>query len=166
MKKRVLNVTALSLVLFASAFAVEHEQRGGMEERCEMMRHQMMMHRMGKRAHDEHGRKGYAQMVLGQAEALKLSDEQLGKIARIQMQHQKSRREITKKLHKSMLAARRGIMDPASDETVIRNAVKDHAAAFDEMIEDALKQRQEVNAVLTPEQQKQLQSLKREQHDD
>ena len=41
-------------------------------------------------------------------------------------------------------------------------AGKEHAEAFEAMIEDAVKERSEVNAVLTPEQLDQLKSLKKE----
>jgi periplasmic protein CpxP/Spy len=100
--------------------------------------------------------------VLMHAEALKLSDEQLGKIVRIEMRHQKAHQDLMERLHKSMMSARKGLMDPSAEEAGIRKASKDHAEAFEAMIEDALKERSEVNAILTPEQRDQLKSLKKE----
>ena len=116
-----------------------------------------MMREMGKRMKAQHGgimhaMKGYDHTVLRHAEALELSDEQLGKIVRIEMRHQKARQDLMERLHKSMMSAHEGLMDPSAEEAGIRKASKEHAEAFEAMIEDAVKQRNEANAVLTPEQ--------------
>ena len=164
MKQALVPITTLvlGLLLCGGAPAVEHERgHGGGDQMPKMMcemgkcmkaQHGGMMHRM----------KGYAHTVLMHAEALKLSDEQLGKIVRIKMRHQTAHQDLMERLHKSMMSAREGMMDPSAEEAGIRKAGKEHAEAFAAMIEDALKERGEVNAVLTPEQLDQLKSLKKE----
>ena len=88
--------------------------------KCMKAQHGGMMHRM----------KGYAHTVLMHAEALKLSDEQLGKIMRIEMRHQKAHQDLMERLHKSMMSAREGLMDSSAEEAGIRKASKEHAEAF------------------------------------
>jgi len=51
-------------------------------------------------------------------------------------------------------------LNPASDEAGIRKAAKEHSTAFEQLLETNLKARSEINAVLTPEQLKTLQSQK------
>jgi len=52
------------------------------------------------------------------------------------------------------------LLNPASDEAAIRKTAKEHTNLFNEVVETALKSRNEVNAVLTPDQLKQLQTKK------
>ena len=67
---------------------------------------------------------------------------------------------INKKLHDATRWAHRMFLDPAKDEAAIRQAARAHTAAFDELLETALKTRRDINAVLTAEQQARLSSLK------
>ncbi len=134
---------------------------GGMQGMMGGGMHDMMMQHM--QAMREHGRaehKGYADVVLKFADELKLSDEQVGKISRIHMANQKKMMELGPKLHETLKAAHEVYLNPASDEAAIRKAAKAHNAVFDELVETALKTRSEINAILTPEQLKQLQSKK------
>jgi len=57
-------------------------------------------------------------------------------------------------------------MDPNADEAAIRKAAQEHAAVFNKLVEEGLKERKEVNAVLTPAQKAQLLSIKREINND
>jgi Spy/CpxP family protein refolding chaperone len=157
MRKVILAISAfmLALILPAMPMAGEHkEECGGARKGREMM-----MHRM-EGMHARHA--GYTSMVLSRAEELKLSDEQLGKILRIQQQHRTAYKEIMEKLHKSMQAGYKEYMDPNADEAAIRKAAQEHAAVFNKLVEEGLKERKEVNAVLTPAQKAQLLSIKRE----
>jgi Spy/CpxP family protein refolding chaperone len=65
------------------------------------------------------------------------------------------------KLHKSMRKGYKEYMDPNADEVAIRKAAQEHAAVFNKLVEEGLKEREEVNAVLTPAQKVQLLSIKR-----
>ncbi len=126
---------------------------GGMHE-------MMMQHMQGMREHGRKEHKGYADVVLKYADELKLSDEQVGKITRIHQGSQKKIEELGPKLHESLKAAHDVFLAPASDEAAIRQAAKEHSAVFDQLVETALKARNEINAVLTAEQLKQLQTKK------
>lgn len=104
----------------------------------------------------------YGDVVLRHMDDLKLSDEQIGKIARIHQNNQQKIRDIGKKLRETRTSAYRLFLNPASDEAAIRNAAKDHTAAFDALVETALKSRAAIDAVLTQEQLNRLKSLKAE----
>jgi hypothetical protein len=66
-------------------------------------RHHENMHAHGK------GHAGYAHMVLSRSEKLDLSDDQLGSIMRIHIEHKKARKALMKKLHESMVEAYIGV---------------------------------------------------------
>ncbi len=120
-----------------------------------MMQHMQMMREHGGKEH-----KGYADVVLQYADELKLSDDQIGKITRIHLANQKKMMELGPKLHETIKAAHEAYLNPASDEAAIRKAAKEHTVVFDELVETGLKTRKEIDAVLTPDQLKQLQAKK------
>lgn len=97
--------------------------------------------------------------MLRHIDDLKLSDEQIGKIVRIQQSDQQKIKEIGKRIREAQKSAYRLFLNPASDEAAIRKAAKDHAAAFDTLVNTAMNSRAAINAVLTPEQLNQLKSL-------
>ncbi len=127
--------------------------QGGMHEMM-MSRMQAMCGRLGK----EH--EGYADVVLRHAGELKLSDEQIGKITRIHLANQKKFEELGPRLHETLKEAHNVYLDPTSDDNAIREAAKKHSVVFDDLLETGLKSRKEINAALTPDQLKQLQSKK------
>ena len=134
---------------------------GGMGGMMSGGMHEMMMqHMQAMREHLGKEHKGYADVVLKYADELKLSDEQIGKITRIHQANQKKFEELGPKLHETLKAAHETFLNPASDEAAIRKAAKEHSVVFDELVETGLKSRKEINAVLTPDQLKQLQSKK------
>lgn len=129
------------------------EHGGGMHEM--MRQHMDMMREHGRQEH-----KSYADVVLQQAGALKLSDEQIGKITRIHQAAQQQVDTLGPKLHESQKATHDVYLNPAADEAAIRKAAKEHTALFDQFVDTTLKARGEINAVLTPDQLKQLQAVK------
>jgi periplasmic protein CpxP/Spy len=131
----------------------EGMQGGGMH--AKMMRH--MMREQGEGDH-----KGYAEIVLQHIQELKLTDDQIGKITRIHQENQQKVADIGKRVKESMKAAHDAFLNPASDEAAIRKAGQEHMAAFNELVETALKSRNAINADLTPEQLQKLKSLKSE----
>jgi Spy/CpxP family protein refolding chaperone len=156
--------TILPTLLLAAALA-----GAGISHATEHQRHEGMQHgkmggemckRMGGGGMMMHGMHSYAHMVTLHADALKLTDEQLGKLTRLHLQQMKTHQEIMHKLHKSMMDFHQESMKPAADENTLRNFGKDHANAFSEMVEQGIKARGEVNAILTTEQQAQLKAMK------
>ena len=128
-------------------------QAGGMGE-------MLMQHMQNMRDHGRKEQKGYADIVLQFSNELKLSDEQIGKITRIHQAAQKSMEELGPKMHDSLKATHEVFLNPASDEAAIRKTAKEHTSLFNELVETALKSRNEINAVLTSDQLKQLQTKK------
>jgi Spy/CpxP family protein refolding chaperone len=153
--KRYLTSLILCLLFLGGSVGAE-PQKAASSAKQEMKPHKMQkMHGRMK-----HHMKSYADMVIKQTEALGLSDEQLGKIVRIQMAEKTSRKELTAKLHKSMKKALDELRNPAVDEDAIRKTGAEHAADFDALIEAALQAREKIDAVLTPEQRAKLKATK------
>lgn len=129
----------------------------------------------GKGKSDQHGDKkssgmmkeghDYAHMIIPHADALKLSDEQLGKITRLHLRHKKEHEKLKQKLQKSMKEFHSKSMQPSASDTQVLNLSKELTAAFNEMIEYHLKERQAVHAILSDEQKNQLSTLQLK-HDD
>lgn len=110
--------------------------------------------------HGGMGMSGFAHMLVMQSEPLKLTDEQLGKLHRIAMQHKKEHPAAMGKMHESMMKLHQSLLDPAADEAAMKKAAADHSAAFQAMIDDAMAERTEATAVLTADQKKALKTLK------
>ncbi len=108
----------------------------------------------------KHKVKSYGEIVLEQTEALDLTDEQLGKIMRIQMANKKPRKELLDQPHKSMKKALKALRDPAADEASIRKAGATHTTDFDVFIEAEIKVRNKIDAVLTTKQRMTLKATK------
>ncbi len=104
--------------------------------------------------------KSYSEVLLEQAETLELTDQQLGKILRIQMTNKKTRKELIAKPHKSMKKALKELRNPAANEASIRKAEKAHTDDFDALVDAELKVRKNINNVLTPKQREKLKTMK------
>ena len=117
---------------------------------------------MGMGGMGMHGDKGmsFAHVLVMHSEALKLTDEQLGKLHRIAMQHQKEHPALMAKMHESMMNLHQSMLDPAADEAAMKKAGTDHSAALQEMINDAVAERNKATDVLTADQKKALKTFK------
>ena len=104
--------------------------------------------------------KSYGEVILEQAEVLDLTDEQLGKIMRIQMNNKKNRKKLLDQPHKSMKKALKALRDPAKDESMIRKAGRAHTDDFDALVEADLKVRKQIDAVLTLKQKNKSKMIK------
>lgn len=130
-------------------------------------------HDKSKKKSDKHGgmKKGghdYAHMVISHADALKLNDEQLGKIVRLHLKYKQEHEQLKEKLKKSMKAFKKESMKPGTSDDQLRKLGKDHTDAFSAMVEYHIKERHEIHAVLSNEQNKQLDAMKmdHDKHDD
>jgi len=103
---------------------------------------------------------GYADIVIKYANELKLTDEQIGKITRIQQSSRDEMQKFAPKMLESHKAVHELFLNPASDDAAIRAASKERNKVSDELLEMKLKSRDDINKILTPEQLKQLQSKK------
>ncbi|OQK17795.1 hypothetical protein AU255_08015 [Methyloprofundus sedimenti] len=104
--------------------------------------------------------KSYSAIVLEQAEVLNLTDEQLGKIMRIQMNHKKARKELLDSPRKSMTKALKELRNPGATVDSIRKAGRAHTDDFDALVEAEIIVRKNIDATLTAEQRKKLQAIK------
>ena len=127
-----------------------------MEERQKKREEKKEMKRKGMKEKA----KSYSAIVLEQAEVLNLTDEQLGKIMRIQMTHKKTRKELLGQPRKSMTKAFKELRNPAATVDSIRKAGRAHTDDFDALVEAEIKVRQILDATLTAKQRKKLQAIK------
>lgn len=102
----------------------------------------------------------YAHMIASHADELKLSDAQLGKIVRLHFKHAQEHEQFKKKIHKSMMKFHQESMKPGTDDATLRKLGKEHTEAFNAMIEQHIKDRNAVNAILSADQRNQLKTLK------
>ncbi|SFU50869.1 LTXXQ motif family protein [Nitrosomonas eutropha] len=122
-------------------------------------------HDHGGKSHHGHHHHSYAHNIAGQAEALDLSDEQLGKIVRIHLKEDpKVHDHLKKKMKESMKAFRKAVAQPAVDEETLRTLGQDHVNSFNEMVAYHIEERKAIRSILTPEQIKKLKDVKTE-HD-
>ena len=167
---RHLSVLLIGLLFFAGGVtAAPTYQQDGMtkQERKEQRMEKRKQKKEEKQDKKEMKQKGmkkkvksYGEVVLEQAEVLDLTDEQLGKIMRIQMTNKKPRKELLDQPHKSMKKALKALRDPAADVAMIRKAGRAHTDDFDALIEAELKVRKQIDDMLTLKQRKKLKTIK------
>jgi Spy/CpxP family protein refolding chaperone len=119
----------------------------------------------GHADHKEHGQHdkmqaNYADMITSHAEALNLSDEQLGKIMRHHLKSSRENREIMQQAHKSMKALRNASVSSDANDDLLRKHAKDHADAITELAEKRISQRKAMHNILSEEQLKKLKTMK------
>ncbi len=118
----------------------------------------------GDHGGDKHGKKDkdkdYAHMVASHADALELTDEQLGKITRLEMKETKEHKETKQKLRKNMKAFFKASMTPDTDNATLRKLGEKHVDLFNTMVEQHINERQAVHAILTVDQIDKLKTMK------
>lgn len=116
----------------------------------------------GKGDMEHHGHPpSYAHSVAMQAEALGLSDEQLGKIVRFHLKEDKQAHErIKQKMMESMKAFRKAVGEPATDDETLHKLGQAHIDSFNEMVKYHIDERKAVRSILTPEQIGKLKAVK------
>ena len=140
---------------FMVAEAHQHKERSGggmMGHMKKMMKHKGMMKHGGGHS--------YAHMIATHADELDLSDAQLGRIVRLHMKHAQEHKKFKKKIRKSMMYFHHASMKPGTDDTTLRKLGNDHVEAFKAMLEQHIRSRNVVHAILTAEQREQLKTMK------
>lgn len=146
------------------AQAHEHD-----EDKGEKSKHKKDDHK--KSNHDDkHGgkNKDYAHLIISHADALALSDAQLGKVTRIHLKYTTENKKAKQEAHKSMQAFIKTSMKPSASEAKLRELGATHAKAFNVLVEQRIDERKAVHDVLTDEQITKLKSMKipHDEHDD
>lgn len=149
---------------FMLAQAHEHD-----EDKGEKSKHKKDDHK--KSNHDnKHGGKDkdYAQLIVSHADALALSDAQLGKVTRIHLKYTTENKKAKQEAHKNMQAFIKASMKPGTSEAKLRELGAAHAEAFNVLVEQHIDERKAVHDVLTDEQITKLKSIKipHDEHDD
>lgn len=121
------------------------------QENSESKKHQ---HSMMEDKHD------YAHMIIFHADALKLTNDQLGRLVRLHLKHEKEHKKIKEKLKESMHAFKKAKMDPSSTDEQLLSLGKDHANAFNAMVEHHIQERRAIHNVLSADQRSQLNTIK------
>ena len=111
-------------------------------------------------ADNERRHESYGDVILRHADELRLTDEQIGKIYRIHQANQHRIGGISRKVNDATAWTHEIFLDPSKDEAAIRQAAKAHSAAFEELLDTALKTRKDINAVLNPDQLAKLPAVK------
>lgn len=109
-------------------------------------------------AGDDH--ESYGDVVLRHIDELQLTDEQIGRILRLHQANQHNVMAIARRLREATRWAHALYLSPARDEAAIRQASRAHIAAFEELVETALKARLAITTVLNPEQKARLLAIK------
>lgn len=121
-------------------------------------------HEHNKKNRHHHGmmeeKHDYAHMIIFHAEELKLTNEQLGKLVRLHLKYEKEHKKIKEKLRDSMHAFRKAQMDPNSTDEQLLSLGKDHANAFNAMVEHHIQERQAIHSVLLADQRSRLNTIK------
>ncbi|MFN5744545.1 MAG: Spy/CpxP family protein refolding chaperone [Methylococcaceae bacterium] len=107
-----------------------------------------------------YGHESYGDMVLRQIDVLQLTDEQIGRIFRLHQANQHNIMAIARRLREATQWAHAMYLSPARDEAAIRQASRAHTAAFEELVETALKSRLAITTVLNTEQKARLLAIK------
>jgi len=118
----------------------------------------MMGHMSGRSRHG--GGHSYAHMIVRHADELELSDAQLGRIVRLHLKHVQEHKQFKMKIRKGMMHFHHASMKPGTDDATLRKLGNDHVEAFKAMLEQHIRSRNVVHAILTAEQREQLKAMK------
>ena len=112
-----------------------------------------------KKAHKHGGGHSYANLIATHADELNLSDAQLGRFVRLHQKNSQERKQFKKKIHQGMKSLHHAGMKPSTDDATLRKLGNEHVEAFNAMLEQHIKSRNVVNAILTAEQREQLKTM-------
>ncbi len=107
-----------------------------------------------------HGGRSYAHMIATHADELELSDAQLGRIVRLHLKHAQEHKQFKKRIRKSMMQLHHESMKPSTDEATLRKLGNDYVEVFKAMLEQHIRNRNVVHAILSADQRDQLKTMK------
>ena len=105
------------------------------------------------------GGHSYANMIATHADELNLSDAQLGRFVRLHQKNSQENKQFKKKIHQGMKSLHHAGMKPSTDDATLRKLGNEHVEAFNAMLEQHIKSRNVVNAILTAEQREKLKTM-------
>ena len=114
----------------------------------------------GSRKAHKSSKHSYANLIATHADELNLSDAQLGKFIRLHQKHSQEHKQLKKKMHQGMKSLHHAGMKPSTDDATLRKLGNEHVEAFNATLEQHIRSRNVVNAILTAEQREQLKTMK------
>jgi LTXXQ motif family protein len=102
----------------------------------------------------KHGKKdhNYAHMIASHADALELTDEQLGKITRLEMHDAEAHKKTKQEVQKSMKEFHKASMKLGTNDAMLRKLGTEHVDEFNAMVDQHIREREAVHDVLTADQ--------------
>jgi protein CpxP len=113
----------------------------------------------GSRKAHKSSKHSYANLIATHADELNLSDAQLGKFIRLHQKHSQEHKQLKKKMHQGMKSLHHAGMKPSTDDATLRKLGNEHVEAFNATLEQHIRSRNVVNAILTAEQREQLKTM-------
>jgi len=113
----------------------------------------------GSRKAHKSSKHSYANLIATHADELNLSDAQLGKFIRLHQKHSQEHKQLKKKMHQSMKSLHHAGMKPSTDDATLRKLGNEHVEAFNATLEQHIRSRNVVNAILTAEQREKLKTM-------
>ncbi len=168
--KRVLAALAISAMITGTAHAQQQQRAQGTQDGRGMsrmdddmqggkrtrMRGQMRGAQM-RGAMMRGGMSSFSHPVLANAEELELTDEQLGRIMRLQQDYRAQRQEMRRSMMTSMHGMSAIIMDPAADRDAVTEQVEAHNEAYQQWARSLWEEREAVMQALNDQQREKLQ---------
>ena len=114
---------------------------------------------------DKKGDQDYAHMLIFNADTLKLSNEQLGKIVRLHLKTKKEHAHFKADMKKSMMAFKKETTKLGASDVQLKKRGNAFANALDAMVKFHVHEREALHAVLSDEQIKKLDTIKADHHD-
>ncbi len=113
----------------------------------------------GSRKAHKSSKHSYANLIATHADELNLSDAQLGKFIRLHQKHSQEHKQLKKKMHQGMKSLHHAGMKPSTDDATLRKLGNEYVEAFNATLEQHIRSRNVVNAILTAEQREQLKTM-------
>ena len=142
---------------FMLAQAHEHDEDKGDKSREKKGKSDKDGHGGSKHGKKDHN---YAHMIASHADALELTDEQLGKITRLEMHDTEAHKKTKQEVQKSMKAFHKASMKPGTNDAMLRKLGTEHVDEFNEMVDQHIRERKAVHDVLTADQIEKLKTMK------
>ncbi len=131
------------------------------EDKGHKSKHKQGKSHKGSHSGNKHGKNhSYAHMIISHADALALTDVQLGKIVRLHLIGTQKHQNTKQKMRKNMMTLHKISMKPDTDDATLRQLSNEHTDVFNAMIEQHISERKAVHNILTPDQIDKLKTMK------
>ncbi len=102
---------------------------------------------------------GMAHPILMNADELGLTDEQVGRITRLQRRNAQSHQTMMQTMHGAMMQIRMALMNPKATDADVKRAGKAYQDAFEKTVQAQWEEREAILKVLTAPQRKKFEAM-------